>query len=102
MKKLEKEKEKERKKKERADQLAKEQAENGRYAMIAEDTVYEWVSDYYINYELPKKGRKKQQPKNKEKIIKKDPINNVSKSSQSTTNNEKVGNEQQIELFELV
>lgn len=81
---------------------AQEQSENGWSAMIDDNTVYEWIKDYFIHYELPKKvEKKKTTPKKKENKVKKEPINTVTNKVNKPKNTEKVGNEQQIELFAL-
>lgn len=38
---------------------AKETANNEQYAMVEDDTVFQWVSDYFIHYVLPKETPKK-------------------------------------------
>ncbi|WP_157456944.1 hypothetical protein [Carnobacterium maltaromaticum] len=45
-------------------------AKNEQFSMVQDDTVFEWVKDYFIHYELPKPKEKKA---NK-------PVNNVQKS----------------------
>lgn len=79
---------------------AKEQAKNQPSIMIEDDTIFEWVSDYFIKYELPK-----EQPKQKSKAIKES--NRIKDSCVSSTHNplskEKGGVEQeQLDLFAVV
>lgn len=66
---------------------ARELVKNEQFAMIEDETVFEWIKDYFISYELPK-------PKEKKK-----PVNKVKGQSLKSANTEKVRDEQQIELF---
>ncbi|MBO0428365.1 hypothetical protein JZO82_04235 [Vagococcus fluvialis] len=88
---------------------AKEIAKSSPSVMIEDDTVFQWVSDYFIHYKLPKakpKKKTKTQPKAKKE---KEPVNKVTKSSnQISPVSEKGGveqqeeNEQQLELFATI
>ena len=66
---------------------ARELVKNEQFAMIEDETVFEWIKEYFISYELPK-------PKEKKK-----PVNKVKGQSLKSANTEKVRDEQQIELF---
>lgn len=66
---------------------ARELVKNEQFAMIEDETVFEWINEYFIHYELPK-------PKEKKK-----PVNKVKGQSLKSANTEKVRDEQQIELF---
>lgn len=88
---------------------ARKTAKNSPSVMVEDDTVFQWVSDYFIHYELPKakpKKKAKAQPKVKKKT---EPVNNVTKiTSNVLPASEKVGaeqqeeNEQQLELFATI
>ncbi|MBO0444308.1 hypothetical protein JZO79_11855 [Vagococcus fluvialis] len=88
---------------------ARKMAKNSPSVMVEDDTVFQWISDYFIHYELPKakpKKKAKAQPKVKKKI---EPVNNITKlSNQVTPTSEKGGdeqqeeNEQQLELFATI
>lgn len=73
---------------------AKKQAKNKGYAMIEDDTVFEWIREYFIKYKLPKDKKATEKP-----FIKKEPINNVTSNIKKITSNEKVEEEQQLSLF---
>ena len=85
---------------------AKKQGNKGYGAWVDDNIVFQWVSDYFIFYELPKekpKTKTKAQPKAKKKT---EPVNNVTKATnQEPSTSEKGGveqqeeNEQQLELF---
>lgn len=85
---------------------AQEQAQKGHFAIVEDDTVFQWIADYFIHYKLPKakpKKKTKAQPKVKKE---KEPVNKVTKNSnQISPVSEKGGveqqeeNEQQLELF---
>lgn len=85
---------------------AKEIAKSSPSVMVDDDVVFQWISDYFILYELPKakpKTKTKAQPKAKKKT---EPVNNVTKATnQEPSTSEKGGveqqeeNEQQLELF---
>lgn len=66
---------------------ARELVKKEKFAMVEDDTVFEWIKEYFIIYELPK-------PKEKKK-----PVNKVKGQSLKSANTEKVRDEQQIELF---
>lgn len=88
---------------------ARKMAKNSPSVMVEDDSVFQWVSDYFIHYELPKakpKKKAKAQPKVKKKV---EPVNNVTKvTNQEPSANEKGGveqqeeNEQQLELFATI
>ena len=88
---------------------ARKIAKNSPSVMVEDDTVFQWVSDYFIHYELPKakpKKKAKAQPKVNKKV---EPVNNVTKvTNQEPPVNEKGGveqqeeNEQQLELFATI
>ncbi|NKC69089.1 Cas9 inhibitor AcrIIA9 family protein [Vagococcus fluvialis] len=88
---------------------AKEIAKSSPSVMVEDDTVFQWVSDYFIHYKLPKakpKKKTKAQPKVKKE---KEPVNKVTTSSnQISPVSEKGGveqqeeNEQQLELFATI
>ena len=88
---------------------ARKMAKNSPSVMVEDDTVFQWVSDYFIHYELPKaKPKKKAKPQPKVKI-KTEPVNNVTKiTSDVLPVSEKGGaeqqeeNEQQLELFATI
>lgn len=66
---------------------ARELVKKEQFAMVEDETVFEWIKEYFIIYELPK-------PKEKKK-----PVNKVKGQSLKSANTEKVRDEQQIELF---
>jgi len=66
---------------------ARELVKKEKFAMVEDETVFKWIKEYFIIYELPK-------PKEKKK-----PINKVKGQSLKSANTEKVRDEQQIELF---
>lgn len=66
---------------------ARELVKKEKFAMVEDETVFEWIKEYFIIYELPK-------PKEKKK-----PVNKVKGQSLKSANTEKVRDEQQIELF---
>lgn len=88
---------------------ARKTSKNSPSVMVEDDTVFQWVSDYFILYELPKakpKKKAKAQPKVKKKT---EPVNNVTKiTSNVLLASEKGGaeqqeeNEQQLELFATI
>lgn len=83
-------------------QKAQELAKNDRFAMVEDDTVYQWVSDYFIHYDLPKptpqkKGKTQSATKTKPK-----PVNMVTKKTSHPLEREKGGSEQQLDLFATV
>ncbi|GEM_PF-363304 len=83
---------------------AQEQAKNEAFAMVEDDTVFQWIADYFIHYELPKakpKKKAKAQPKVKKKA---EPVNNVTKvTNQEPLINEKGAVEQQeLDLFATI
>ncbi len=82
---------------------ARETAESKSFAVVEDETVYQWISDYYIHYELPKKVEKKK-GKAKKKAKKSDikPIDKVTQDGQVNTETETGGSEQQLELFATV
>lgn len=78
---------------------AQEHAKNEQFAMIEDDTVYQWIMDYFITYELPKKQTTKKKPTKK---AEKKPVNNVTKKETTTQKTEKGASEQQIDLFATI
>ena len=73
---------------------AQEHAKNEQFAMIEDDTVYQWIMDYFITYELPKKKPSKKAEKKR--------VNNVTKKETTTQKIEKGASEQQIDLFATI
>lgn len=65
---------------------AREMVKNEQFAMVEDEQVYQWISDYFIHYELPKTP----------------PSNVGKKETNKSTTNEKERKEQQIELFATV
>ena len=69
---------------------AREMAKNEQFSMVEDDTVFEWVKDYFIHYELPKEKKANK------------PVNNVQKSVTESATKEEVRGEQQMDLFAIV
>ncbi len=81
---------------------ALEQAQKGHFAIVEDDTVFQWIADYFIHYELPKPQPKKQTKAKTKKKAK--PVNQVvKKPTQDSQESEKGAVEQQeLDLFATV